>query len=118
PYSERMRAELLAAASACNETLVDGAVYACTQGPRLETAAEIERIARDGGEIVGMTGMPEAALAREGGLEYAALCVVVNHAAGHGASRERIKLEELEAVMRATVVRAVRILEALIGARP
>jgi len=117
PYSERMCGELLGAANACNETLVDGAVYACTQGPRLETAAEIERIARDGGDIVGMTGMPEAALAREGGLEYAALCVVVNHAAGRGASKERIKLEELEAVMRATVVRAVHILEALLGAR-
>ena len=79
--------------------------------------ADIPRIARDGGDIVGMTGMPEASLAREGELDYAALCVVVNQAAGRGASKERIKLEELEAVMRATVVRAVHILEALLGAR-
>jgi len=115
PYTERLRADLLRAARTCNEQLIDGAVYACTQGPRLETAAEIERIARDGGEIVGMTGMPEAGLAREAGLDYATLGVVVNHAAGRGTSRKQIKLDQLEAVMRATVVRAVRILEALLA---
>jgi|SRR5882672_1747023 len=115
PYSERVRANLLEAATACAEAVVDGAVYACTQGPRLETAAEIERIARDGGDIVGMTGMPEAALAREAGLDYATLAVVVNHAAGRGASKHQIKLEELDGVMRATVVRAVRILESMLG---
>ena len=111
PYSARLRAMLIAAASAIGEPVVDGATYACTQGPRLETAAEIERIARDGGDLVGMTGMPEAALAREAGLDYAALGVVVNHAAGRGASKQEIKLDVLEDVMRATVTRAVRILE-------
>jgi 5'-deoxy-5'-methylthioadenosine phosphorylase len=116
PYAERLRARLLDAAHACGEAVIDGAVYACTQGPRLETAAEIDRIEGDGGDVVGMTGMPEAALAREAGLDYAALCVVVNHAAGRGASRRQIKLDELETVMRATVVRAVRILEALLRA--
>jgi 5'-methylthioadenosine phosphorylase len=115
PYSESLRKRLLQAASACGEPLADGAVYACTQGPRLETAAEIERIARDGGEIVGMTGMPEAALAREAALDYATLGVVVNHAAGRGASKDQIKIDQLEAVMRETVVRAVRILEALLA---
>lgn len=115
PYSERLRKGLLEAAGACGEPLADGAVYACTQGPRLETAAEIERIARDGGEIVGMTGMPEAALAREAALDYATLGVVVNHAAGRGASKDQIKVDQLEAVMRETVVRAVRILEALLS---
>ena len=115
PYSEQLRASLLGAANACGEAVVDGAIYACTQGPRLETAAEIERIARDGGDIVGMTGMPEAALAREAALDYATLAVVVNHAAGRGASKRQIKLDELETVMRATVVRAVRILESLLG---
>ncbi len=114
PYSERMRRALLEGARACGEAVVDGATYACTQGPRLETAAEIERIARDGGDIVGMTGMPEAALAREAGLDYAALAVVVNHAAGRGDSRERVKLDELEAVMHATILRAVRIVEATV----
>lgn len=114
PYSARLRAMLLAAAQAVGEPIVDGATYACTQGPRLETAAEIEKIARDGGDVVGMTGMPEAALAREAKLDYAALGVVVNHAAGRGSSRKQIKLEDLESVMGETVLRAVRILEQML----
>lgn len=111
PYSTWLRTMLLQAAASIGDVVADGATYACTQGPRLETAAEIERIARDGGDLVGMTGMPEAALAREAGLDYAALGVVVNHAAGRGASQSEIKLDELDKVMRATVTRAVRILE-------
>ena len=103
---------MLAAAGRCGEAVIDGGTYACTQGPRLETAAEIERIARDGGDLVGMTGMPETALAREAELAYATLAVVVNHAAGRGDSKHEIKLEELEEVMRATMTRAVRILTA------
>ncbi len=111
PYSARLRAMLLDAAVTAGEPIVDGATYACTQGPRLETAAEIERIAREGGDVVGMTGMPEAALAREAGLDYAALGVVVNHAAGRGESQREIKLDDLDGVMNRTVTRAVRILE-------
>ena len=118
PYSARLRALLLDSARAIGEPVVDGATYACTQGPRLETAAEIERIARDGGDLVGMTGMPEAALAREAGLDYAALGVVVNHAAGRGDSRHEIKLEDLESVMKETVTRAVRILEQAVRSEP
>lgn len=115
PYAGPLRSALLAAAARCGEPLVDGGVYACTQGPRLETAAEIERIAREGGDMVGMTGMPEAVLAREAGLSYAALGVVVNHAAGRGTSMEAILLDELDRVMNVTVSRAVRILMALVG---
>jgi 5'-methylthioadenosine phosphorylase len=115
PYTAALRAGLLAAAARCGEPLVDGGVYACTQGPRLETAAEIERIARDGGHMVGMTGMPEAVLAREAGLAYAALGVVVNHAAGFGTSKEAILLDELDRVMNVSVTRAVRILMAFVG---
>lgn len=111
PYSARLRTALLAAGRALGETLVDGAVYACTQGPRLETAAEIERLARDGADLVGMTGMPEAVLAREAGLDYAALCVVVNHAAGRGDSRHEIRIEAIEEAMRAGVRRAVAVIE-------
>lgn len=114
PYTAALRAALLAGARAAGEAAADGAVYACTQGPRLETAAEIERIARDGGDLVGMTGMPEAALAREAELAYAALAVVVNHAAGRGSSREAIRLADLEAVMQATMARAVRVLQAAV----
>jgi 5'-methylthioadenosine phosphorylase len=115
PYAPPLRAALLAAAARCGEPLVDGGVYACTQGPRLETAAEIARIARDGGDMVGMTGMPEAVLAREAGLAYATLGVVVNHAAGLGSSKEAILLEELDRVMDVTVTRAVRILMAFVS---
>ncbi len=114
PYSGELRQRLLAAAARLGEPVVDGATYATTQGPRLETAAEIERIRRDGGDLVGMTGMPEAALAREAGLPYASLGVVVNHAAGLGDSKHRILLEDLEAVMKATVARALRVLEAAV----
>jgi 5'-methylthioinosine phosphorylase len=74
-------------------------VYGCTQGPRLETAAEIDRLARDGCTIVGMTGMPEAALAREKGLEYAGLSLVVN--AGAGINDQLIDLDGIHAVMNA-----------------
>jgi len=111
PYSARLRGVLLDASTRCGEPVFDGGVYACTQGPRLETAAEIERIARDGGDLVGMTGMPEAALAREAELEYAVLCVVVNHAAGRGSSTQRIELTQLDEVMRTTITRAVCVLE-------
>jgi len=69
--------------------------YAATQGPRLETAAEIDRLERDGAHLVGMTGMPEAALAREIGLCYAALAVVLNPAAGRGAAEREIRREDL-----------------------
>ena len=115
PYAGPLRARLVEMAAACGEPLIDGGVYACTQGPRLETAAEINRFARDGADMVGMTGMPEAALAREVGLAYATIGVVVNHAAGRGDSAHEIKLEQLEAVLKATVLRAVRILAAFFG---
>ncbi len=84
PYTPAMRALLLAAAARAGLQAIDGGVYAVTQGPRLETAAEIDRLARDGCDLVGMTGMPEAGLARELGMEYACCAVVVNRAAGRG----------------------------------
>jgi len=82
PYCETLRQRLLAAAQACHVAVIDGGVYGATQGPRLETAAEIDRMQRDGCTLVGMTGMPEAALARELGLCYASCAVVANRAAG------------------------------------
>ncbi len=86
PYSENVRAEIIAAAKNAGVQVVNGAVYAVTQGPRFETAAEINRLKRDGADIVGMTAMPEAALARELGIQYAAIAMVVNPAAGCGES--------------------------------
>lgn len=84
PYSERIRGQLLQAARIQGIDAADGGVLAVTQGPRLETAAEIRRLRRDGCDMVGMTGMPEAALARELDLDYACLAVCVNWAAGVG----------------------------------
>ncbi len=84
PYSEAVRQKILAAAEKIGVPVVDGAVHAVTQGPRLETAAEIDRLERDGADVVGMTAMPEAALARELDIEYATIALVVNPAAGRG----------------------------------
>jgi 5'-methylthioadenosine phosphorylase len=113
PYAAALRGRLLAAAAACGEAVVDGAVYAATQGPRLESAAEIDRLERDGADIVGMTGMPETALAREIGLEYAAIAVVVNHAAGRGTSAGGVSLEQIEEVLKPAMDRVRRIIEAV-----
>ncbi|MFU8817594.1 MAG: S-methyl-5'-thioinosine phosphorylase [Pseudomonadales bacterium] len=85
PFDEGLRQRLIAAAAAASVPLETNAVYGCTQGPRFETAAEIERMARDGCDLVGMTAMPEAALARERGVPYAVLSLVVNPAAGRAA---------------------------------
>ncbi len=82
PYDGALRTAIIDAAATAQMDIAAAAVYGVTQGPRLETAAEIERMARDGCDIVGMTAMPEAALAREIGLPYASICVVVNWAAG------------------------------------
>ncbi|MCF7534988.1 S-methyl-5'-thioinosine phosphorylase [Pseudomonas petrae] len=86
PYSAPLRARLIAALASEGCAHSDFGVYACTQGPRLESVAEIVRLERDGCDIVGMTGMPEAALARELELEYACLALVVNPAAGKSAA--------------------------------
>jgi 5'-deoxy-5'-methylthioadenosine phosphorylase len=115
PYTEDLRGAILAAARASGETVLDGGVYAATQGPRLESAAEIDRLERDGADMVGMTGMPEAALARELGLAYAAIAVVVNHAAGRGESKDGIAMERIEATLQRTIGRARRVIEALVA---
>ena len=92
-----------------------GGVYAATQGPRLETSAEVNRLERDGADLVGMTGMPEAALARELGLPYAAINVVANHAAGRGSSTNGIHFESLDVVLQEAMVRVKSIIETLVG---
>lgn len=82
PYSPQLRKKILNFFSEEKISSVSSGVYGCVQGPRLETAAEIQRLKKDGCDVVGMTTMPEAALARELGIHYAALTVVVNWAAG------------------------------------
>lgn len=111
PYNEALRQQILAAVRLAGETCVDGGVHAVTQGPRLETAAEINRLERDGADMVGMTGMPEAALAKELGLAYATIAVVVNYAAGRGNSRDAVPLETIGAVISPAMDRVKTILE-------
>jgi 5'-methylthioinosine phosphorylase len=90
PYSRSLRHALLMAAARAQVALVDRGCYGATQGPRLETRAEIARMKRDGCDLVGMTGMPEAGLARELGLDYACLAIVANWAAGAGPDPDEV----------------------------
>jgi 5'-methylthioadenosine phosphorylase len=114
PYTPILRLRLLAAAKACAEDVHDGGVYAVTQGPRLESAAEINRLKRDGADLVGMTGMPEAALARELELQYAAIAMVVNHAAGGAECSYEVRIADIEEVLGPVIERVRRIIEALV----
>ncbi len=97
PYCESLRNKLLTAAQDFKFKVHSHGVYGATQGPRLETAAEINRMKRDGCDLVGMTGMPEAALARELELCYATCAVIANQAAGLGSNQ--ISMAEIEANM-------------------
>jgi 5'-methylthioadenosine phosphorylase len=114
PYAMELRAACISAARSAGVTVVEGGVYAATQGPRLETAAEINRLERDGADMVGMTGMPEAVLAKETGLAYATLAIVVNHAAGRGASRDGIEMNDIAAIQIDAGGRVQRILEHMV----
>ncbi len=96
PYCEEARQRCIQALNLAGEGFMDGGVYACVQGPRLETKAEIDRLAKDGADMVGMTGMPETYLARELGLCYAAIAVSVNWAAGRGDSANCISPEVID----------------------
>lgn len=99
PYDQALRERIFAAALASGQNIVYGAVYATSQGPRLETAAEINRFERDGADVVGMTAMPEACLAREMDLPYASINVVANYAAGRASSEHRIAFDSIDAVL-------------------
>lgn len=112
PFSRLVRARLEAAAVESRLDFHPGGVYGVTQGPRLETAAEIDRMARDGCDIVGMTAMPEAALAREVGLHYGICAVVVNRAAGRGPAGAGIH-EEMARYIDAGMAQAGRLLAVL-----
>jgi 5'-methylthioinosine phosphorylase len=97
PFTESLRLRLSQAAQQQGLVLNKRATYAAVQGPRLETAAEVDRLERDGCDIVGMTVMPEAALARELGMDYASVCLVVNPAAGR--SNSLISMDEIHRVV-------------------
>ncbi len=112
PYTESLRQQLLAAARVAHIAVIDGGCYGATQGPRLETRAEIARMRRDGCDLVGMTGMPEAVLARELGLHYACVALVANYAAGCGDEAE-ISVDEIFAHLAAATAEVPRLLAAL-----
>lgn len=116
PYSASLRRELLDAARRAGIALIDGGCYGATQGPRLETRAEIARMRRDGCDLVGMTGMPEAALTRERGIDYACIAVVANWAAGCGPDPDApISLEEIHAHLAAATGRVPAIICAMLS---
>ncbi len=115
PYCERMRQAVLDAGRGADEAILDRGTYGATQGPRLETAAEITRMERDGCDLVGMTGMPEASLARELDLCYCCCAFVVNWAAGK--SDGPILMREIEDNLTVAATRFRRILQRLIEVR-
>jgi 5'-deoxy-5'-methylthioadenosine phosphorylase len=112
PYCPRLRASLIRAAAEAGVDALDWGTYATTQGPRLESAAEIDRLERDGCHIVGMTGMPEAALAREAGLRYAHCAVVSNAAAGRGEAA--ISMEDIRRNLEGGMQSARELLESFV----
>jgi len=108
PFAPSVREALLAAADAAGVDCFDGGVYAATQGPRLESAAEVDRLERDGADYIGMTAMPEASLAHELELDYACLSLIVNRAAGRG---EMPIHEDVESSTLAARTQAMRMLK-------
>ena len=112
PFSTVLRAALIDAARLAAVEVHDGGIYAVTQGPRLETAAEVTRLERDGATYIGMTAMPEASLARELGMEYACLSLIVNYAAGKG---QKPIHADIEASTMTARMRAMKILRAFFG---
>ena len=111
PYCRQLRKHLLQAAAQAGVDAVDGGTYGATQGPRLESAAEIRRMEQDGCDLVGMTGMPEASLARELGLCYASCAVSANWAAGK--SEDEITMDEIVENLKIGMARVRSILSEL-----
>jgi 5'-methylthioinosine phosphorylase len=113
PYSQKLRSRLISAAAQANIKISPLGTYGCTQGPRLETAAEIQRMERDGCDLVGMTGMPEAALAKELEMDYATISVVANWAAGK--SEGEITMAEIERHLHKGMANTAELLKAFVG---
>lgn len=115
PYSPELRSRILKSAARIGEVCIDGGVYAATQGPRLDSIAEVNRYERDGADMIGMTGMPETALAMELELNYATIAVVANYAAGRGDSMHGINMEQVNTTASATMGRVRSILESFVN---
>ncbi|MGL5818699.1 MAG: S-methyl-5'-thioinosine phosphorylase [Phycicoccus sp.] len=117
PYDAGLRRELLTAAAAVGHSMRDGGVYACFEGPRFETRAEIRLARLAGADVAGMTGVPEVTLAAEAGLHYAAVSLVVNPATGVGETVEPISMTEIETVLAESGSRVLAILDELVHTR-
>jgi 5'-methylthioadenosine phosphorylase/5'-methylthioinosine phosphorylase len=115
PYSQALRAKLIHAAKLADLHISPIGTYGCTQGPRLETTAEISRMEQDGCDLVGMTGMPEAALAKELGINYAAVCVIANW--GAGKMEGEITMTEIEQNLHIGMANAALLLKGYISIR-
>ncbi len=114
PYDQSLRETFLQAGQELGLNMIDGGTYGATQGPRLETAAEVRRLQRDGCDVVGMTGMPEAVLAREAEIQYASLNVVANWAAGiHDG--ETVSMEGIEKTLGRSMRQVRRVLKQILG---
>jgi 5'-methylthioadenosine phosphorylase/5'-methylthioinosine phosphorylase len=114
PYSQTLRSRLIHAAKQAGIAISPIGTYGCTQGPRLETAAEIKRMEQDGCDLVGMTGMPEAALAKELGINYATISVIANWAAGK--TEGKITMAEIEQNLHKGMATAAGLLKAFVKA--
>ncbi|PCJ17963.1 MAG: 5'-methylthioadenosine phosphorylase [Gammaproteobacteria bacterium] len=112
PFCNVLRGRIINAANSLDLDIVASGVYGCTEGPRLESAAEIVRLERDGCDLVGMTCMPEASLARELDMSYASICLVVNKAAGK--SDELISMKEIEAILNDSMSKVFELLQAIV----
>lgn len=112
PYNQKLRSALITAAAKANIDISPIGTYGCTQGPRLETAAEIKRMEKDGCNVVGMTGMPEAALAKELEMDYAAISVIANWAAGKTSGE--ITMAEIEQHLHVGMANIALLLESFI----
>lgn len=113
PYTENLRKRIIHSLEKLGFDHVNHGVYGATQGPRLETAAEIQRLQKDGCTLVGMTGMPEASLAREVGLEYASLCIVANWAAG--LEETEVSMDDIRANLDESIGYVRKLLEQMIS---
>lgn len=115
PYSPKLRRAVLAAASEAGLDILDGGCLGVTQGPRLETRAEVRKLVRDGCDLVGMTSMPEAALARELGVDYACLAIVANWAAGRDPENREITMDEVLGNLASVTERLPALISALLA---
>ena len=114
-YHPVIRREILDAAAGVGQPIRDGGVYACFEGPRFETPAEIRLARLAGADVAGMTGVPEVTLAAEAGLRYAAISLVVNPAAG--VSDEPITMADIEIALAESTGRVIAILDELVHSR-